>query len=681
MKMKLLRILRHIRSASVLVTAAFLFGIIGALPAHAFVHPGGLHTLADLERMRTNVLAGNHPWIDDWQQLLRDPESQSNWKPAANANLGVSRQRADRDAHAAYLNALRWAISGDTNNAECAVRICNAWSSSVNQIPHGADIPGLSGIPIFDFAMAGELLRIYPGWQAKDFGAFTNMMVKYFYPQCHGFLSNHAGRCISYFWANWDACNIGALIAMGVLCDNTNIFNEGVEYFKHGQGNGSISNAVPFLYSSNFGQWQESGRDQAHAQLGVGLLGSACQVAWNQGVDLFGYAHNRLLAGAEYVAKCNLSYPASEIPYTFYNNCADARQFALSINGLGRIGWPVWELIYNHYAVLCGLPAPYTKKMTELVRPETGSWDHFGYGTLTFTLRGDASPLPPHPVPPVPQGLSATGGVSRVFLRWKKSPDDSAQGYVVQRAIRPHGPFEPVASWNNHTDPQYTDTAVSNGTVYYYTVAATNQAGVGGNSQIVAAQPLAAGTLPAGWTCSMIGSAANAGKATYSPASENTFITGVSGGNIGGTADSLAFIHRTVTNDFVFVARLIEAKWTGRDKVGLMARDSLKPGAKAIALTLGEIGGRQCRFGARAETSAKMNWQPGCDYTWLPAWFKLERAGDVFTGYQSVDGRNWFKVGSARVALSSACPVGLAVITGSRDRSITNAFDHVSFKP
>ncbi|HZI32834.1 MAG TPA: hypothetical protein VFF11_10870, partial [Candidatus Binatia bacterium] len=272
---------------------------------------------------------------------------------------------------------------------------------------------------------------------------------------------------------NWDACNIGALIAMGVLCDNTNIFNEGVEYFKHGQGNGAISNAVPFLYSSNFGQWQESGRDQAHAQLGVGLLGSACQVAWNQGVDLFGYANNRLLAGAEYVAKCNLSYPASEIPYTFYNNCADARQFALTINGRGRIGWPVWELIYNHYAVLRGLPAPYTKKMTELVRPETGSWDHFGYGTLTFTLRADASPMPPHPVPPVPEGLSAAGGVSRVFLRWEKSPDNSAQGYVIQRAVRPRGPFEQVAAWNNNTDPQYTDTDVSNGTVYYYTVAAT----------------------------------------------------------------------------------------------------------------------------------------------------------------------------------------------------------------
>lgn len=662
------------------VVAVVLFGIISALPARAFIHPGGLHTLTDLERMRTNVVAGNHPWIDDWQQLLRDPQSQSNWKPAAQANLGVSRQRADLDAHAAYLNALRWYISGDTNNAECAVRICNAWSRNVNQLPQGEDIPGLSGIPIFDFALAGELLRIYPGWKAQNFNAFTNMMVKYFYPQCHGFLSNHEGRCISYFWANWDACNIGSLIAIGVLCDDTNIFNEGINYFKNGQGNGAISNAIPFLYSDNFGQWQESGRDQAHAQLGVGLLGCACQVAWNQGVDLFGYANNRLLAGAEYVAKCNLSYPAPEIPYTFYNNCAEARQYALSINGRGRIGWPIWELLYNHYVVLRGLSAPYMRKMTELVRPESGSKDHFGYGTLTYTLNAEASPFPPHAISPVPTGLKAVAGVSQVFLNWDKSSDDTAQGYVIRRSTSENGPFKVIAGWNNVTMPQYVDKSVTHGVTYYYAVAATNQAGLGGVSAIVAAQPLAAGALPAGWTCSEIGKMTT-GATTYSPASENTFITKAVGGNIGGTSDSPVFIHCAVTNDFVCMARLIEAKWTDRDKVGLMVRDSMAPEAKAVALTLGETGGRQCRLGVRSESPAKMNWQLGCDYTWLPVWFKIERSGDAFTGYQSVDGIDWFKVGSAKLAVSSTCLIGLAVTTGSHDKSITCIFDHVKLMP
>ena len=49
-------------------------------------------------------------------------------------------------------------------------------------------------------------------------------------------------------------------------------------------------NAVYVLYNPSLGQWQESGRDQEHAQLGVGMMDYACQVAWNQGLDLFGYS-------------------------------------------------------------------------------------------------------------------------------------------------------------------------------------------------------------------------------------------------------------------------------------------------------------------------------------------------------------------------------------------------------
>ena len=37
----------------------FLVGSLGGVGVAApFIHPGGLHTLADLERMKTNVLAG-----------------------------------------------------------------------------------------------------------------------------------------------------------------------------------------------------------------------------------------------------------------------------------------------------------------------------------------------------------------------------------------------------------------------------------------------------------------------------------------------------------------------------------------------------------------------------------------------------------------------------------------------
>jgi len=123
--------------------------------------PAGLHTQTDLDRMKTVPQA---PIPDcDWNILITDCAGAKHIYGRPQANMGANRQRADADAHAAYLNAIRWYISGNTSYADCAVRICNAWSSAVNQVPTGTDIPGLSGISIFDFALAAEVLRIYPG--------------------------------------------------------------------------------------------------------------------------------------------------------------------------------------------------------------------------------------------------------------------------------------------------------------------------------------------------------------------------------------------------------------------------------------------------------------------------------------------------------------------------------------
>jgi hypothetical protein len=236
-------------------------------------------------------------------------------------------------------------------------------------------------------------MRTYSGWSAADFARFKNMMLRVFYPMNHDFLARHNGdQCLTHFYANWDLCNMASMLAIGVLVDDRAIYNEAVNYFKNGGGNGAIANAVYFLHPGNLGQWQESGRDQGHATLGIGLMGPFCEMAWKQGDDLYGYSQNRFLAGSEYVASYNLG---NTVPYVTYSNCVGVTQPVIAPAGRGD-NRPIWELVFNHYVNRMGLAAPNTAAYAARVRPEggggdygpsSGGYDQLGYGTLTATLK------------------------------------------------------------------------------------------------------------------------------------------------------------------------------------------------------------------------------------------------------------------------------------------------------
>ncbi len=284
---------------------------------------------------------------------------------------------------------LPWHVSGDAAYADKSIEIMNGWSQSLKHIDGTSDRFLAAGIYGYEFANAAEIMRTYIGWKPEDFKRFESMMLGVFYPMNSDFLLHHNGAKIDHYWCNWDACNMASALAIGVLCDDRTIYNQAVNYFKFGTGNGAIEHAVVHIYPGILGQWQESGRDQGHSVLGIALIGSLCQMAWNQGDDLFGYDNNRFLAGAEYVAKYNLGY---DVPYTTYQN-SDVTQPMISPAGRGDLR-PAWELIYNHYAVLQHLSAPYSEQFAQKVRPEggggdygpnSGGFDQLGYGTLTFT--------------------------------------------------------------------------------------------------------------------------------------------------------------------------------------------------------------------------------------------------------------------------------------------------------
>ena len=657
--------------------AFLVFGAVTA-KAQAFVHPGGLHTQSDLDRMKTSVVSGAHPWIDSWNALIAHPKAQHTYTAAAQANMGASRQRASADAVAAYLNALRWYISGDTTYAACAERILNAWAYTVNQVPRGQDVPGLMGIAVYEFAVAAEILRLYPGWSSADFSQFKSMMTTYLYPNCHDFLTRHNNTCISHYWANWDICNMTAILGIGILCDDTAKFNEAITYFKSGAGNGNITRAIPFLYPGPLGQWQETGRDQEHVLLGVGMMASFCQIAWNQGQDMYGYDNNRLLAGAEYTAKYNLW---KNVPYTSYNNCDSVQNLWASEQnsfGRGRLQRPIWEMIYNHYVVKKGLSAPNVKAMAEINRPEGFEHDdNLGFGTLCYTLDAAASLYPASPVPPVPLGLTATAGIGRVWLKW--NPAATANGYNVLRSAADSGPYSIIASYRG-VSPLYEDTGATNGTRYYYVVSANNQAGTSSNSPPVSAMPATAGALPAGWLQQDIGKVGFAGTASYADVSNGTFLLSGSGGGIGGTADGLSYLCKAVTGDAAITVRVTANTWRGggSQKTGIMIRESQAADAIAFSMTSGDGGVREARFGSRNSTGSPMSFQTGNAYTRAPAWFRLQKTGSKVMAYQSADGETWFAIGSP-VAVSMTGTYFIGMVVSSNSQNVNTAtFDHIT---
>ncbi len=354
--------------------------------AEAFTHPGLLDTRLDLQRMKKEVAAGTHPYLDGWNKLRQDPHASPAYNPLpwdtvtrTLGAVGTGFQDLNSDALAAYYNAIAWNITGDSARARKSVEILNAWSGRLQAIEGDGDKYLVAGIYGSQLLFAAEIIRhTYAGWKPADINRFTDLMLRVFYPLNHDFLIHHNGSRVDHYFANWDACQMLAIAALGVFLDDSAKYLEATEYFKSGRGNGCILKAV---WDGETGQLQESGRDQAHAQLGIGLLAELCEIAWSQGDDLYGFAGNRLLKGFEYTAGYLLG---NDVPFKIYSDSSRTFTVISAVNREQRR--PIYEMVWNHYENRRGTPAPYTRQLAEAIRPEGYHADHPGFGTLFFTL-------------------------------------------------------------------------------------------------------------------------------------------------------------------------------------------------------------------------------------------------------------------------------------------------------
>jgi fibronectin type 3 domain-containing protein len=117
-----------------------------------------------------------------------------------------------------------------------------------------------------------------------------------------------------------------------------------------------------------------------------------------------------------------------------------------------------------------------------------GAWGNPGLFGTAQLMAGAAGP------PATPTGLTATAGNTQVALSWTAT--SGATAYDVKRSTVSGSGYAVI---NSPTTNSYTNTGLTNGTTYYYVVAAKNASGSSANSAQVSATPnLSIPSVPTG---------------------------------------------------------------------------------------------------------------------------------------------------------------------------------------
>jgi hypothetical protein len=371
-------------------------GRIGAATVQPLSHPGGWHTADDIQRVRAELAAHAQPWSAARDALLASgPKADYRPSPVADVSRGGGgvdqggNAQLRGDASAAYTLMIKWVATDDPRYGDAALRVIDGWSAVLHHIG-GSDARLAAGIYGNKFAQAAELAAYYrPDWPGKR--RAQGMFRTVFYPVIeHGASSNWGTSCMA------------GISSIGVFCDDRALFDQAVDAYQHGWPIHAHDGACAVdQYIDATGECAESGRDQPHTQGGSGHLLETAVVAWNQGVNLFHVADDRLSLGLDYTAKYNLGLDVPWHPFVDPAHLNDHWP-GISAKGRGRYS-PVYEMAYNAFR-RAGVSAPYVERVRESAgyAPVPTNNDHPGLGTLMFTLppddpAADGKHQPPQP--------------------------------------------------------------------------------------------------------------------------------------------------------------------------------------------------------------------------------------------------------------------------------------------
>jgi hypothetical protein len=203
-------------------------------------------------------------------------------------------------------------------------------------------------------------------------------------------------------------------------------------------------------------------------------------------------------------------------------------------------------------------------------------------------------------------------------------------------------------------------------------LAVTNHDAAGTATAVFSHVAVTAAAAPP-WTGQDVGAVGRAG--SWSAAGPRLHVRGA-GADVWGAADAFQFVWQPLDGDGEIVARVARVQYTRSwAKAGVMIRDGLEPGA-AHAFMLASAGKgyafqrRPLAGGPSFHTAAGAGRAPG--------WIKLQRSGDLFRAFRSVDGVTWTLVGSETIPMGRRVLAGLAVSSHTTGAVCEAIFENVS---
>jgi len=280
----------------------------------------------------------------------------------------------ESDFSAAYLNSLMWMLTQEEAHAKKSLEILSLYADSLQVIPKTNDAPLLAGLEGFKILYVLEILKYtYPNVSIHQIRKIEKMGQTLFLPILDRFYTTPP-----YTNGNWGAVVTKTYMAAGIYFNNKRMYDFAKRFYLYGQDNGSILHYI----EGETGQTQESGRDQGHPQLALGAMATTCELAWQQGDDLYGAYDNRLMKGYEYIAQYNLGY---DVPFKQWTDMTGKYSNWSKIADQSRGNFkPIWEIAYNHFFRRKGFPMPYTLEVLKKIRPEGFDRDQPSFGSLLF---------------------------------------------------------------------------------------------------------------------------------------------------------------------------------------------------------------------------------------------------------------------------------------------------------